>query len=213
MVSGGIVIGALVLAAKDEMKSVVGSIELHSLPKCQEGDYVKIIGTETIEGVITRIDYLHTSIDVKGEGTQIIVVPNSKLWESSLLINRPDNRPKCQVGDYIKLIGTDAVEGVITAMDINSTTLDAKGEGKQTIVLPTAKLSDAMLVIGKAQKEKKEDDKKVVVVVKNCCCHAGGCHENGGKSCQQSGDCADCGGKVGTADGGDKGGRSAGADA
>jgi hypothetical protein len=94
MLSSSIVMGVVGLAAQNEVKNVIASVFLHSAPKCEVGDYIKIVGSEGAEGVITKIDYLSATIDVKGEGKRSIIVPNSTVWNNSVVLGKPEAEEK-----------------------------------------------------------------------------------------------------------------------
>ncbi len=94
LLSSSIVMGVIGLAAQNEVKNVIASVFLHSAPKCEVGDYVKIVGSDGAEGVITKIDYLSATIDVKGEGKRSIIVPNSTVWNNSVMLGKPEKDEK-----------------------------------------------------------------------------------------------------------------------
>jgi len=89
MLSGGIVVGVVALAAQKALGNVVSSLCLHLLPKCTEGDHVKIVGVEGAEGRIIEIGYLSCKIDVKG---RVMTLPNSTVWDSAVLKGEPPEK-------------------------------------------------------------------------------------------------------------------------
>jgi small-conductance mechanosensitive channel len=86
VVGGGFVAGAAIVAV-DSVKNAISSVFLHTLPKCKETDYVKVIGVDSAEGVIEKIDYLYTTIQPEDPG-QKVVLPNSTVLNSSLIIGK-----------------------------------------------------------------------------------------------------------------------------
>lgn len=93
VVGGSIIMGVLVLAAQDMVKNIIASLSLHTMPKCQEGEYVKVVGTDA-EGEIVKIDYLSTHIKLKGEGLRMIVLPNSTVWNNAVIVGKPAKEEK-----------------------------------------------------------------------------------------------------------------------
>jgi hypothetical protein len=94
LLSSSIVMGVIGLAAQSEVKNVIASVFLHSAPKGEVGDYVKIVGSEGAEGLITKIEYLSATIDVKGEGKRVIIVPLSTVWNNSVILGKPEKDEK-----------------------------------------------------------------------------------------------------------------------
>ena len=101
-VSGGFVAaiaGVVALGAKDAVGNVFWSICLHTLPKCKEGDRVKVEGVAPAEGIIEKIDFLTTRIK-RQDSAQVVVITNAVLWQSTVSIGEPapekkkDDAPK-----------------------------------------------------------------------------------------------------------------------
>jgi small-conductance mechanosensitive channel len=94
LLGGGIFMGVTVLAAQDAVKNIIASGFLHTMPNCQEGDYVKIAGPDGAEGVITKVDYLSTTIHLKGSGPCKMVLPNSVVWNNAVIVGKPEIEEK-----------------------------------------------------------------------------------------------------------------------
>jgi hypothetical protein len=104
-VSGGFVAaiaGVIALGAKDAVANIFYSVCLHTLPKCKEGDYVKVEGVTPAEGTIEKIDFLTSRIK-RSDSEQRVVVTNSILWQNTVTIGVPapekkkDETPKVVV--------------------------------------------------------------------------------------------------------------------
>jgi small-conductance mechanosensitive channel len=89
--SGGVFaagVGVLALGAKDAFANWFYSICLHTLPKCKEGDFVKVCGIDPAEGTITKISFLYTEIRRK-KGDQTVIITNADLWTKTVTIGEP----------------------------------------------------------------------------------------------------------------------------
>jgi small-conductance mechanosensitive channel len=87
MLSGGIFVGVVALAAQKALGNVVSSLCLHVLPKVGEGDHVKIVGVDSAEGTIVEIGYLSCKIQTK-DG-RVMTLPNSSVWDNPTLTGDP----------------------------------------------------------------------------------------------------------------------------
>jgi hypothetical protein len=95
-ISGGFVAaiaGVVALGAKDAVANVFYSVCLHTLPKCAEGDYVKVEGVTPAEGVIQKINFLTSTIKRADTG-QMVVLTNNLLWQNTVTIGIPPAKPK-----------------------------------------------------------------------------------------------------------------------
>jgi small-conductance mechanosensitive channel len=95
-ISGGVVTlfaGVFALGAKDALGNIFYSVCLHTLPKCKEGDYVKVEGVSPAEGVIEKIDFLTSRIKRADTG-QMVVLTNNLLWLNTVTIGVPPAKPK-----------------------------------------------------------------------------------------------------------------------
>ena len=170
VLGGSIFMGVVVLAAQDAVKNMIASVCLHTMPKCHEGDYVKILTTDGAEGIIEKIDYLTCTIDEKGEGLRKVVLPNIMLWNNAVLVGKLE--AKCKVDDWIKVVGVEGAEGILKSVDNQCYVIHIGGEGDCYIKVPSSTILSNAVIVGKpAEKPEKKDEEKAETKCSCCCCH------------------------------------------
>jgi small-conductance mechanosensitive channel len=92
LLSGGLIATGFAIFQKDTIQGFVYSWCLHLKPRFVIGDYIKVVGTAEAEGVVTKIDYVHTWITLK-DGRED-TIPNSAVWTASIIVGKPPEEEK-----------------------------------------------------------------------------------------------------------------------